>query len=152
MRIAGLVTIEDAPWGDLRGKPLTTQGLGWRLRPFGVKAKSIKLHGETKRGYEREQFAEVFARYLGETDTNRYTVTSDTETGNASGVGNAFETVTEEETDTRSTYESNGITLGNGSYRDEGAGCDGCGTPLSVVNVTGERKLCGRCVGRAATT
>lgn len=145
--VTQLVAIEDAPWGDLRGKPLTTQGLGWRLRPFGVKAKSIKLHGETKRGYEREQFAEVFARYLGETDTNRYTVTSDTESGNASGEGNAFETVTEEETDTGSRYESNGIAQGNGSFREEDARCDGCGTPISVLNKNG---LCGRCVGQAA--
>ena len=125
-----LVAIEDAPWGDLYDKPLTTQGLGWRLRPFGVKAKSIKLHGETKRGYEREQFAEVFARYLGETDTHRYTVTPDTETGNASCGGNAFETVTDEETDTGSRYESNGITVRNGSYRDEGDTCTICGDEL----------------------
>jgi hypothetical protein len=118
--VAELIAIEDAPWGDLKdGKPLTTQGLGWRLRPFGVKAKSIKFSGETKRGYEREMFMDVFARYLRETDTERDTATSDTETRNASEASNAIETVTEQETDTASRRGSNGMSGRNGSYGDE---------------------------------
>ena len=62
---AALVKIEDAPWGDLRGKPLNTRGLGWRLKKYSIKAKTIRLDGETTaRGYEVTWFDDAWARYL----------------------------------------------------------------------------------------
>ena len=132
--VTELVAIEDAPWGDLKDKPLTTQGLGWRLRPFGIKAKSVDIQGEKVRGYKAEWFADAFARYLipRETATSRHTDTSDTKTGDASDEGDAFETDTEEESDTDSRYESDGMSVGDGSYRDEGVTCTICGNELDA--------------------
>lgn len=58
-----LTAIEDAPWGDLNGKPLDGRRLGWRLRQFGVKAKPIRVGDKTPKGYDAEQFEDAFTRY-----------------------------------------------------------------------------------------
>ena len=62
--LEALHAIEDAPWADLRGKPLNERGLAYRLRQFGVKPKTIRVGATTPKGYERADFVDVWARYL----------------------------------------------------------------------------------------
>ena len=41
--LSKLVKLEEAPWADLRGKPLNARGLAVRLRPYGVEPKVIRI-------------------------------------------------------------------------------------------------------------
>jgi hypothetical protein len=59
-----LNALEDAPWGDLRGKPLDARGLARRLRKFGVVSATIRHGDETPKGYKREDLYDAFKRYL----------------------------------------------------------------------------------------
>ncbi len=60
-----LIVIEDHPWGDWRrGKSITQNGLARLLKPFAILSKTIRIGGETAKGYTLEQFVEVFERYL----------------------------------------------------------------------------------------
>lgn len=62
--LKALHEIEEAPWADLRGKPLDSRGLAKWLRQFGVASK-VKWFGATQaRGYERSDLADAWARYL----------------------------------------------------------------------------------------
>jgi hypothetical protein len=59
-----LCELDEAPWGDLRGKALDARGLASRLRHFGVRPDSIRLSVGTKKGYLREWFYDAWSRYL----------------------------------------------------------------------------------------
>ncbi len=59
-----LKEIEEAPWGDLKGKPLDSRGLARRLREYGIKSRTVRIGTATPRGYEREDFADAWERYL----------------------------------------------------------------------------------------
>ncbi|MDO8614988.1 MAG: DUF3631 domain-containing protein [Dehalococcoidia bacterium] len=76
--VAELVVIEDAPWGDLNSKPLDTRRLGWRLRQFGIKAKTIDYDGKKPKGYQAQQFEDAFSRYLETRATKEERATIDT--------------------------------------------------------------------------
>ena len=77
---ASLNALDDAPWGGWKdGAGLTARLLGWKLRPFGIRAKPIRIDGERAgNGYEWEQFEDAWSRYLPETG-------SETGTTGASG-------------------------------------------------------------------
>jgi uncharacterized protein DUF3631 len=84
-----LAEIEEAPWGNLKGHSLHARGLAWRLRPFEVFPKDIRVlrsDGEkVVKGYALEQFAEAWGRYLrddapdarsaSESESERYSAT-----------------------------------------------------------------------------
>jgi Protein of unknown function (DUF3631) len=77
---AALNDLEDSRWGSWNdGGGIKTRELGRRLKPYGIRAKPIRIDGERKgNGYEREQFDDAFSRYLPqETGT---TGTSDSQT------------------------------------------------------------------------
>jgi hypothetical protein len=60
-----LIKMEDHPWGDWRkGRPITQNGLARLLRPFGIISKTIRIDDHTAKGYTRDQFTDVFKRYL----------------------------------------------------------------------------------------
>jgi hypothetical protein len=59
-----LAGIEEAPWGDWRGKPIDARWLAGKLRPFGVAPKAVRIGDTTPRGYTAEDFHDVWARYL----------------------------------------------------------------------------------------
>lgn len=62
--VDALNAIEDRPWATIRhGQPLDTRGLGGKLRPFGIRAVSVRA-GKVTKGYHRADFADGFARYL----------------------------------------------------------------------------------------
>lgn len=60
-----LTALEEAPWGDLRGKPLDARGLSSRLRKYELGPKTVRLDdGRTLKGYRALDLADVWARYL----------------------------------------------------------------------------------------
>jgi Protein of unknown function (DUF3631) len=63
--IEELVKIEESPWGDWHGKPITAQALSRLLRPFRIKTMPVWSDGKTVKGYKLEQFADAFHRVLG---------------------------------------------------------------------------------------
>lgn len=56
--------LDEAPWGDLRGKPLDARGLARRLRPYDVRPTTIRHHASTPKGYRREDLHDAWLRYL----------------------------------------------------------------------------------------
>jgi Protein of unknown function (DUF3631) len=59
-----LQKLDESPWQDIGGKPLTDRGLAVRLRAYGVKPRVIRVGGATPRGYRRDDFADAWLRYL----------------------------------------------------------------------------------------
>jgi hypothetical protein len=57
---------EEAPWGDLRGKPVTARSLARMLKPYGIRTnRTVRFdHGTTAKGFHVEQFNDAFIRYL----------------------------------------------------------------------------------------
>lgn len=49
-----LCALEEAPWGDLRGKPIVARTLASRLRPFDVRPDCVRFDCATRKGYRRE--------------------------------------------------------------------------------------------------
>jgi putative DNA primase/helicase len=63
--VSALIEIESRPWGEWKnGKPLSKIGLSNLLRLFGIKPLKWREQDETERGYVKEDFADVFARYI----------------------------------------------------------------------------------------
>jgi hypothetical protein len=60
-----LNNLSEAPWNDLKGKPLNDRMLATRLRQYGVKSRTLNLGGEARaKGYAREDLHDVWIRYL----------------------------------------------------------------------------------------
>ncbi len=57
--------LEEAPWGDLWGKPLDARRLAKMLKPYGIKPKQLRLDPETTmKGYQAADFEDAWNRYL----------------------------------------------------------------------------------------
>jgi hypothetical protein len=82
-----LHAIEESPWADWYGKPLSAHSLSRLLKPYRIKTMPVKVDGDTVRGYKVEQFADAFARSLSVTSVTRVTRESASQVG--SNVGNA---------------------------------------------------------------
>jgi len=63
--VAGLTTILERPWAELRnGKAITESWLARELRPYGIRPKTIWIGGIVAKGYLKEEFGEAFRRYI----------------------------------------------------------------------------------------
>lgn len=64
--VEALADMEERPWPEYgrAGKPITKKQLAGALAPFQIKPKQIWVNGCNERGYEIDQFADVFSRYL----------------------------------------------------------------------------------------
>lgn len=62
--LAVLTKMDEAPWGDLRGKPLDARGLARRLRRFDVRPVDVRIGEQVKKGYHRADLVDAWARYL----------------------------------------------------------------------------------------
>jgi Protein of unknown function (DUF3631)/RepB DNA-primase N-terminal domain len=51
-------------WADIRGKPLSDIGLASRLRPYGIRPRTLRIGSATPRGYIRVDFEDAWTRYL----------------------------------------------------------------------------------------
>ena len=56
--------LEDAPWEDWYGKPLTGRGLAKLLSPYRVAPMKRRLDGGQSRGYFRSEFEDAWSRYV----------------------------------------------------------------------------------------
>jgi len=78
--LTALVSIEEAPWSDLRGKPLDERGLARRLNAYGIKSANIRIGETIIRGYRKEDMMDAWSRYLPpSSDTSATSATSTTE-------------------------------------------------------------------------
>jgi hypothetical protein len=63
--VASLNSYNDRPWMSLRrGKEVTETWLSQQLRPYGVRPRTVWIGERSAKGYLREDFEEVFRRYL----------------------------------------------------------------------------------------
>lgn len=65
--VKALGAMEEAPWGDLGGKPLDTRMLAARLKPYGVKPGTIRVGNEEKptlKGYYASSLSDAWRRYV----------------------------------------------------------------------------------------
>jgi len=59
-----LIAMEERPWADWRhGRPLSAQSVAKQMKPFGIKAKVLKLHGASARVYLQSDVEAAAARY-----------------------------------------------------------------------------------------
>jgi hypothetical protein len=63
-------------WSD--GKGITSRSLSNRLRPYGISPRDVKVDGKAYSGYQREQFTDVWRRYLPPTSPTSPVDTGDT--------------------------------------------------------------------------
>jgi hypothetical protein len=54
----------DAPWGDLRGNPISNRRLASLLRRYEVRPQKIRVGDKTLQGYKLEDLHDVWLRYL----------------------------------------------------------------------------------------
>jgi putative DNA primase/helicase len=60
-----LLALPDRPWPEItRGKPLNTNTLSRRLRPFQIRPTQLRIGDTNVKGYAREDFTEAFERYI----------------------------------------------------------------------------------------
>jgi hypothetical protein len=95
--LATLHGMTEAPWNDLKGRPLNDRGLATRLRQYGIKSKQVRIGEVTRKGYSRDDFYDAWQRYLPppepkKSETNE---TTKTEAENANGI--SAETVSDGE-------------------------------------------------------
>ena len=64
--LEGLTSIDEAPWSDIRGKPITAHFVGKLLKPFGIASTRHRVGGVSNpiRGYLRADFESAWSRYL----------------------------------------------------------------------------------------
>jgi len=62
--LTALCDIDEAPWGDIRGKALDARGLSRRLAKYGVKPKNVRIGASTPKGYDRGELHDAWGRYL----------------------------------------------------------------------------------------
>jgi hypothetical protein len=66
--LARLNNLDEAPWGDLKGKPLDPRRLSQFLREYGIKPRDVRAatpDGEkVRKGYNRDQLHDAWTRYL----------------------------------------------------------------------------------------
>jgi hypothetical protein len=72
--LGALYEVEESPWSDLRGKPLSAERLARYLRPYGLRSRQLRSGAQKLRGFVVADFEDVFARYLPQIDgSTRYT-------------------------------------------------------------------------------
>jgi Protein of unknown function (DUF3631) len=64
--LEALHRLEDAPWADWYGRPLSTRELAKLLRPYQVRSKSVREHGTggSLKGYARADLHDAWQRYV----------------------------------------------------------------------------------------
>ena len=67
--------LEDRPWSVAK-KPveITELWLSQQLRPFGVRPRNLWIGGEQRKGYVRDEFMDLFARYVSKSEAEAFIV------------------------------------------------------------------------------
>lgn len=74
--LSELNKLDEAPWGDLYGKPLDARGLARRLKPYGISPTTVRTLASVAKGYRREDFYDAWQRYLPSPSSPEDSVTS----------------------------------------------------------------------------
>jgi putative DNA primase/helicase len=97
--IDGLKEMTESPWPEVcRGKPITERWLARNLAAFNIHSKTLRIDHDRAKGYELEDFSNVFERYLHsghQGESARDSVTSEGQTDSA--IRDNSENVTDEE-------------------------------------------------------
>ena len=56
--------MDEAPWSDLRGKPIDARGLSRLLGDYDIKSTTIRMGTSTPKGYRRVDLHDAWQRYL----------------------------------------------------------------------------------------
>jgi hypothetical protein len=62
--LAALNGMDEAPWGDIHGKPLDARGLSRRLSRYGVEPGTVRTGDGTSKGYSRADLDDPWRRYV----------------------------------------------------------------------------------------
>lgn len=65
--LAGLRSLDEAPWSDWYGSPLSARGLARLLEPYGIGPVQRRVRDEDKdkvRAYWRQDFIDAWHRYV----------------------------------------------------------------------------------------
>jgi hypothetical protein len=62
--VARLLAMDEAPWGDIRGKPIDPRILARLLREYDIRPKVLRVGSGVIRGYDAADFADAWSRYL----------------------------------------------------------------------------------------
>jgi len=61
---SALAGLEERPWSEWKGKPITAKAISGLLAPFGIHPNEMRQGSQVLRGYEIGQFEDAFARYV----------------------------------------------------------------------------------------
>lgn len=136
-----LLSLDEAPWPDLRGRPLDARGLARRLKPFGVGSEQWREGDVRHRGYLAADLRDPWQRYLPAPSGKSVTsVTAVTEPDNSRSAASLPVTDTEAVTDDSRDAVTNAppLTCTVTSVTDvthfrqgePGHRCASCGTPV----------------------
>jgi hypothetical protein len=64
--LAALRGLDEAPWSDMKGKPIDARALSRLLSDYDIKPTTVRIGSSTLRGYRRTMFHEAWLRYLSE--------------------------------------------------------------------------------------
>lgn len=64
--LTALHDMDEAPWADLKGKPLDARRLANFLRSYDVRSKVVRIGEHTYKGYAREELWDAWTCYLGD--------------------------------------------------------------------------------------
>jgi hypothetical protein len=112
-----LTTLEEAPWSDLKGKPLDARRLASLLRPYDITSTTVRVEAVVGKGYRRIDLYDAWTRYVGVTAKGE--VTSVTSATNGQGVATNG-SVTSVTSDTPKAKVCSAC---------DGEGCDWCRLP-----------------------
>ena len=59
-----LISLQESPWSDMRGKPLNAESLSRRLKQYDIHSARLESHPSTVRGYLLSDLKTAFDRYL----------------------------------------------------------------------------------------
>jgi hypothetical protein len=59
-----LYDIEEAPWAEMKGRPLDARGLANILKPYDIHSKTIRCATGSAKGYSRDDLWDAWQRYL----------------------------------------------------------------------------------------
>jgi hypothetical protein len=64
--LAFLHGLDESPWSEWYGKPLTSRGLSKLLKPYGIRSRTVWVPEDNRsvKGYLEEQFEDAWSRYL----------------------------------------------------------------------------------------
>lgn len=62
--LKALIELDEAPWGDLKGKPIDSRKLANFLRPYEVTSKNVRVGTDIVKGYAADDLFDPWQRYL----------------------------------------------------------------------------------------